>query len=117
MKDQPDQHVDADRVPLALAAALRRLGMAMPETVAEVAAAEEWLKQHPVALPPAILDPKAVLRGPRRFELRRVQNADQAGETLEHLARAAREGGVISEEIEERMRQDRERKKRERGEP
>lgn len=115
MKDESNQHEDADRVPLKLVAVFRRLGTTIPETEAEVLAAEEWLQKHPVVLPPALLDPKAVLQGPRHFMPQRTHGADKVAESLEHLARAAREGGVISEDVEERMKQDREEKKRERG--
>ena len=108
-------HKDADTMSRDLASALRSRGFAMPRTEAEVAAAEAWLASQDVKLPGSLKDPSAVLnrRKGRILPLRPITQS-RAEEVQESLARAARDGGVISPEVEQRMREDRERAERKR---
>ena len=94
--------------------AFSSLGWRLPETEDEIAEAEEWVEKHPPLVPPEIADSEQALARPRgrAIAIRKVSlEADDAIE--ENLARAAREGGSIPPEIEERMRKDREDAERE----
>ncbi len=87
--------------------ALKRLGWVIPQSEDQVRAAEAEQAGRGAPLPASIADPAKVLgRRPGGAELKlsvfQPGPADQ-----ENLARAAREGGKIPPEIEERMRRDR----------
>lgn len=93
---------------------LSSLGWRLPETEDEIAEAEEWVENHPHNVPPHIADPAQALARPRGgvIPLRPVSlEAEEAVE--ENLGRAAREGGSIPPEIEERMKKDRDDAERE----
>ena len=85
--------------------ALKAMGWLMPESEAEVQAAEAEVPESAAPLPAALMDPDKVLTG-------QSGAAPAAALPLgivadEHLARAARAGGPIPPEIEEQMRRDR----------
>lgn len=111
----PSKDDHKDKMPVELDAALRILGYGMPKTEAEVAAAEAWLSGQEMILPESIRDSSAILRrgGGPSLPLRPI---NQDGTTCVNLARAAREGGTINEDIEARMRADREEAERD-GKP
>jgi len=106
---------DNDDVSPDVQAALRSLGWTAPQCEEDVLAAESELATQRLPLPEKLQDPKAVFDG-----------ATEHGETPPSvlrfpgdpdidatLARAAREGGHITPEIEEVMRRDREAAERE----
>ncbi|KPK85459.1 MAG: hypothetical protein AMJ81_03545 [Phycisphaerae bacterium SM23_33] len=94
--------------------ALKSMGWAVPEAEDEVRRAEAELAQSPAALPESLADAAAVFEaragGPDEA---RVVSFPAEAASEDHLARAAREGGPIPSEIEERMRRDREAAERE----
>ena len=88
---------------------LRKLGKLIPVTAEEVACAEEILRCEPVALPEVLLDPSAVFEGSLQIihpKLSRKSEPRIDPEVLGGFAAAAREGGVITPEVEERMKRD-----------
>lgn len=93
-------------------AALVREGKLLPSTDEELARLEEEIAKDPLPLPTSLRDPDVVLDRPRgrkpQFQPRAHDIGPQksAGDLL---ARAAREGGAISPEVEEEMRHQRER--------
>ena len=94
--------------------ALSSLGWRLPETEDEIAEAEEWVEGHPPVVPHEIADPEQALARPRgRATPMRKVSLETEDAIEENLARAAREGGSIPPEIEERMRKDREDAERE----
>lgn len=109
--NSPDRGTEEGNLGPELAAALRALGLGVPHTVEEVAAAEAWLKKHGVALPASLLDLDGVFSGTKKKTLKLVPR-DGESATFQNLARAAREGGEIPREVEERMKEDRERAER-----
>lgn len=107
---QDDERIGGD-----VREALSLLGWVVPRREQDVALAEEALTARRVALPEELRDAAAVF-----------EREDDGGEVVlgplpssasayldATLARAAREGGKISPEIEERMRRDREAAERE----
>lgn len=104
---------DGDKIPPALISLLRLAGLGLPKTKAEVAAAEKWLAENPVKLPASLTDPEAVFRRPAAAVLRFPDQA-QPTSAAEHLARAARDGEEIPPDVEQRMREDREKAERDR---
>lgn len=90
-----------------LHSALRLEGILLPETEAEVSAAEA---QNCGAAPPLELrDAYAVLKRARGRRRKAVPTVGAASsETEENLARAAREGGKIPPDVERVMQRDRE---------
>jgi hypothetical protein len=101
----PDENCKVER---ALYDALRCSGWLIPQTVEDVRRAEAELAAHHVILPSSLRDPAAVFDGgassPQEdFTIPLVSDVNAE----EYLARAAREGGDIPAEIEERMRLDR----------
>lgn len=88
--------------------ALSRLGHRMPTTEGDVADLEAWAESQLLS---ERMKSRDALFGPRRgvpsLQPRRTEATFQ--ESADHLARAAREGGDIPAEVEERMRRDRER--------
>lgn len=96
--------------------ALMKEGLFVPETDEDVTRAEEELSASDIVLPESLSDPDSIL-AKRESDIRvdhmRLRDVSN---TAENLARAARAGGVLPLEIEERMRRDRaqaERKARE----
>lgn len=104
---------DGDTIPPELASLLRLAGLGLPKTKAEVAAAEKWLAENPVTLPASLDDPETVFCRPAANVLR-FPAKDQPTPATEHLARAARDGREIPPEVEQRMREDREKAERDR---
>jgi hypothetical protein len=122
MKDH-SEFTDSDTEPLdrldgVIRAALERTGAALPTTVEGVALLEKYLRENQVSLPPHLQDANFVL------ERIKADYAPKSGQNLigfvspyqdairDDLARAARNGGDVSAEVEEQMRQDRERAER-----
>ncbi|HUU59057.1 MAG TPA: hypothetical protein VMZ50_05905 [Phycisphaerae bacterium] len=95
--------------------AMKLMGWTVPESEDDVRRAEQELPASAAPLPGALADPKAVFDGKAACGFADLKTPsfppDAAGE--DHLARAAREGGPIPPEIEERMRRDREQAERE----
>jgi hypothetical protein len=80
----------------------------MPQGEEEVAAAEGDLAVRGTPLPPALRDPSAVFGGRASpLPLREAPGLGHSAEARQALARAAREAGRITPEIEQRMRRDR----------
>jgi hypothetical protein len=103
---QPEEALERD-----VHTAAERMGWALPQDDEAVHQAEQDMGD--VALPEALRDPQAVLErpdaAPRPATLLFRQQSDiDAG-----LARAAREAGHLTPEIEQRMRRDREEAERE----
>ena len=88
--------------------ALAHMGWLAPQSEGEVAAAEPDLAVRGTPLPPALRDPSAVFGG-RTAPLPAgdAPGLVRSAETQQALARAAREAGRITPQIEERMRRDR----------
>lgn len=96
--------------------ALMKEGALVPETEEGVVRAEEELSTTDVVLPKSLSDPDSILA--KRRSAVRVDHMGlrDISDTAENLARAARAGGALPRDVEERMRQDRaqaERKARE----
>jgi len=92
-----------------IAETARSKNLLLPETEEEIAAAETEVAGLSIDLPPRLRNPLAFLDADGSFRLGVVQAAPGGDDTtVEGLARAAREGGTITSEIEERMRRDRE---------
>ncbi len=108
---QPDKSSgnDADRLCQDVRVALKSMGWLVPESEEQVRQAEASLADSSAAIPEDLVDPEAVWR--RASEVSQSGSgslgfpADQA--TEQHMARAAREGGEISPEIEDKMHRDR----------
>jgi len=79
-----------------------------PETEEAVKRAEARLAGEKITVPTSFEHPRDLLRrsGKIRITRRSDRNA-QSDEAREDLARAAREGGTISSEVEARMKKDR----------
>lgn len=117
MKKKPDTPPDAQdfdvRTERALYEYLRRTGKIIPQSTEDIAEALAALKPESVTLPECLRaalviekacdSPGRIIKMPPR----------QAREVVENLARAAREGGTISPEVEAQMKRDRERAERE----
>lgn len=104
----------ANDVEAQLHAALRAFGLQIPLTDDEVRQAEIELVGSGVELPAALRDPDFLVK---QFDCETASESIQpdftsSEQTVSNLARAAQEGGTISEEIEARMRQDREQSER-----
>lgn len=91
--------------------ALRAVGWIFPETPAEVEQIEQELAKNPVGLPESLSDAAEVFdmihlpSGTRRAG--QVLHLPQSDDVRSNLARAAREGSDIAEDLAERMQQDR----------
>lgn len=96
-------------------AALAAMGWILPLSEAEVARAERELAEEAVTLPDGLRDVAAVFEGEEREGEVILGPLPSSGSPYldATLARAAREGGVITPEIEERMQRDREAAERE----
>lgn len=85
--------------------AMREEGWLAPETEAEVMQAEITLEG---SAPPTWLDrPREFLHRLVSVRTNQFGSTKESSDVMENLARAAREGGKISSEIEERMKKDR----------
>ena len=89
--------------------ALKLVGWLVPESDGEVQRSELEFEQGPVELPELLKDIRAVFDRPTASggAILRLEQFAADNETVESLGRAARSGGAISAEIEERMRRDR----------
>ncbi len=88
--------------------ALWQEGWVLPETEEEVRRAEADLESVPVVLPPELSSPCNALKRmgqPSRFKSLASPGEDNQIES--DLARAAREGGTIPPDVEQKMRKDR----------
>jgi hypothetical protein len=88
--------------------AIRAEGWLAPETEQEVLEAEKTLAAERITMPTSLDHPRGLLYradGARTIHL--PQPKIESAEETENLARAAREGGKISPEVEERMKKDR----------
>lgn len=90
-------------------ATLRAKGLIIPITAQEVLDAEAIMKDNMVELPKELRDPDVILnRAKQKLSIKFTPLSSSNKEIEENLARAAREDGNISPEIENRMRKDRE---------
>jgi hypothetical protein len=81
-----------------------------PETEEAVKRAEAQLTGEKISIPTSFEHPRALLQRSGKIRvIRRSDRSAESDEAREDLARAAREGGTISPEIEERMKMDRDR--------
>jgi hypothetical protein len=90
-------------------AGLAHMGWLMPQEEKQVAAAEGDLAARGTPrCPPALRDPSAVFSGRAApLSTREAPGLGPSAEARQALARAAREAGRITPEIEQRMRRDR----------
>ena len=90
---------------------MQTAGWLFPETPWEVEKIEKELEQNPVKLPDSISDASKVynlMQGILNDGLSKAHSSDLANEDIRiNLARAAREGSDISDDLAERMRKDR----------
>jgi hypothetical protein len=87
--------------------AMLHLGWVLPMTPEDVARVEEELDES-AELPHELRDPYTIFDAPRPPQVA-CPSPPANDDVVECLARVAREGKGISPEVEERMRQDRER--------
>ena len=81
-----------------------------PETEEAVKRAEARLAGEKITVPTSFEHPRDLLRRSGKIRIiRRSDRNSQSDEAREDLARAARQGGTMSPEIEERMKADRDR--------
>lgn len=108
-RQSPRSAQEADRLLEQVASALRSMGWLLPVREHEVADAEAELAASPVALPPSLQDPAAVLSPIARAGAVEPTVLEFPGSPAVDatLSRAAREGGRLTPDIEERMRRDR----------
>lgn len=105
-KDEFENTKDLERK---IYATLRAKGLIIPITAEEVLDAEALMKGNMIELPEELRDPEVILnRSKQKLSIKFSPLSSSNKETEENLARAAREDGNISPEIEERMRKDRE---------
>ncbi len=85
------------------------LGWIVPRDDEEVSQAEAELAKNPVRLPVELASPGAIADGGARPAAASTPSLQypEAPDIQQNLARAAREGGIISPEVEEMMRRDR----------
>ena len=109
-KRKKDEEIGGD-----VRATLAAMGWILPLSEAEVARAERELAEQGVMLPEGLRDVKAVFEREEREGEVVVRPLPSSGSPYlgATLARAAREGGEITPEVEERMRRDREAAERE----
>lgn len=88
-------------------AALGEQGLNLPETADEIARAEEELAVSPPKLPVRLQDPMGFLAPRPAQRLIPPARPLPVSDVESDLARAAREGGDISTEVEAKMRADR----------
>lgn len=90
-----------------VADALKSRKLTLPETEEEIAAAEAEIADQKEPLPPALQNPWGFLDANARLKLRALERPPTDEEVERELARAARAGGTLTEEVLERMRRDR----------
>jgi hypothetical protein len=78
-----------------------------PETEAAVTRAEARLAGEKLTIPTSFESPHDLLRHSAKIRIIRRSERNEQNEACEDLARAAREGGTISPDIEKRMKADR----------
>jgi hypothetical protein len=104
----PTDTLDSD-----IFAAMAQEGWLIPQTVEDVIQAERELQQAAITLPAELRDPAALLkRAAMPLRLVRAQTPSSDNSAVENLARAARNGTLLSPEVEERMKKDREKVER-----
>jgi hypothetical protein len=86
---------------------LLKKGLSLPVTEEEVAAAEDDLAKDNVKLPSSLSEPPDFLSPPRGIRARIASQVREPTDFEQEMARAAREGGQITPELEEKMRRDR----------
>lgn len=109
------KNADAPALAADVGEALRSMGWLVPSCEDDVAEAERRQAERPAALPEELREPRAAFDraarpgtgGPRPVQFAGDYAVDAT------LARAAREGGRLTPEIEEAMRRDREAAERE----
>lgn len=88
--------------------AMREEGWLAPETEAEVLEAETKLAVEQIEMPAPPEHPRELLHRPVRIRtIHHPHPESESTEMAENLARAAREGGKLSPETEQRMKKDR----------
>jgi hypothetical protein len=87
--------------------ALRARKLTLPETEDEIAAAEAEIAHDREPLPLALQNAWGFLDANARLKLRAPESPPIDEEVERELARAARAGGTLTEEVLERMRKDR----------
>lgn len=111
MNSQQDNHQGQDKCSEdAVYRLLRSAGWVFPKTPSEVDRTERELAQNPVLVPDDITNPYEILDWLEQGKAPTVSNAIPLPENTEltqDLARAAREGNGIPDELEERMASDR----------
>ena len=103
---------DAEAVAPLVERAMADLGWLIPRSEEEVAAAEAAPAARTVEIPEALRDPRRVLDRPHSSG-RRYVPLPASADVEAALARAAREAGHLTPEIERRMRLDRQAAERE----
>jgi len=103
---EEDGEYARDAVERLMFEALRRFGDVVPATPEDVARLEQRLSDEPESVPESMLTPPD-LEKPVTRPLAHLPRPVDAS-TQRDMARASREGKAISQEIEERMRLDRE---------
>lgn len=86
--------------------AMREEGWLAPETEVEVLEAEAELATQQAQIPPPLEHPRELLHHVAKISPI-PHSQPETTEASENLARAAREGGKLSPEIEQRMKNDR----------
>ncbi len=97
--------------------ALAADGQLIPQTEADVAAAEQRLAAEPVELPAALQDPMAVRQRAAPTGETNVIAFPTKTDVDAALRRAAREGGHLTPDVEQRMQEDRRRAQQEQDDP
>lgn len=87
--------------------ALRARKLTLPETEDEIAAAEAEIAHDRERLPLALQNAWGFLDANARLKLRAPESPPINEEVERELARAARAGGTLTDEVLERMRKDR----------
>lgn len=87
--------------------AMHKAHWVAPETVEEVARAEAEIQDAKIDRPTSFQNPLEFLKQDLRLNYVNCISANDDDQVTEGLARAAREGGIISPEVEERMKRDR----------
>jgi len=112
---QPPAAQDAEaRTEQALFEYLRRTGKIIPQTPEEIAEAQASLRPESVELPERLRAASVVERACKGLgQVLKMPQAETKGDVMENLARAAREGGELSDEVEVQMKLDRAKAERE----
>jgi hypothetical protein len=108
-KENKDRKPDVRKLERQILRAMRAEGWLAPETVPEVLETEKTLADDQIEVSDASFERvRALLQStatPKVIQLSKPKAEPM--DLSENLARAAREGGTVSQEIEERMRRDR----------